>query len=509
MAVAAYNELAKTFTRLYHFQHANAMLGWDEMVNMPAGGGAARGSCKAELEVVMHEMLTSPATAAHFKAIQEATDTAALGSNQLANLREMRREWIKATKLPGEHVEAMSLASSKAQAVWGKCRPENDWNAFLPELKNVIDLTRKEAKMLSDGTNMSPYEALVDKYEPGMTIATLDKVFGDIRSWLPQLLQDVLKKQADLPKPQPPKGPFPVEKQRELGLDMMKNVLKFDFDHGRLDVSKHPFCGGVSEDVRLTTRYYEDTFDQGVMGIVHETGHSRYEQNRPADPWRNQPVSAARSAGVHESQSLFFEMQIGRGRPFMSQLSPLLLKYFGNAEAELFSADNLTRMYTDVHPGLIRVDADEVCYPLHVLLRYEIESALIEGKMEVEDIPQVWNTKMKEYLGQDTTGNFKDGPLQDIHWSLAYVGYFPTYTLGAVYAAQFMAAVRRDLGTDKVDSMIAEGKMDPIFDWLKTKVWNKGSFIATGEELLKEATGEPINVEYYRKHLTERYLTRQ
>ena len=511
--LAAYEELTKVFARLYSLTHCSSLMMWDEMVNMPAGGAAARGAAKAELKVISHELITSKDTAALFDAITANNDAeSVLSVEQQANLREMRVEWDKSNKLPSDHVKEFSLAASKAQSSWAKARPANDWNAFLPELKEVFRLAKKEGELLMREGCASPYEALLDKWERGMTVATMDRIYGDIKSWLPGLLQDILKTNASRPKPKSPQGPFSVEKQRDLGQEVMDKLLHFDFNHGRLDISKHPFCGGTPEDVRLTTRYDENAFEKALMATIHETGHSRYEQNRPADPWRNQPVSSARSFGVHESQSLFHEMQIARSPAFMKQLSPLLVKHLGGngaVDADAFTPENLVGLYTEVNPGFIRVYADEVCYTLHVLLRYEIESAIFAGKAEVEDIPILWDEKMKEYLGIDTTGNFQDGPLQDIHWSIGYVGFFATYTIGAVYAAQLMAAVRRDLGTDKVDAMIAEGKMDPIFDWLKTKVWNKGSFIATGEELLKEATGEPINVDYYRKHLTERYLTRQ
>ncbi len=304
-----------------------------------------------------------------------------------------------------------------------------------------------------------------------------------------------------------PKGPFPVDEQKALGLECMK-MWQFDFEGGRLDVSSHPFCGGVPEDIRLTTRYKTDNFDQALMGTIHETGHAKYEQNRGPRELLTQPVSMARSMGIHESQSLFAEMQIARSKAFMKFLSPKLtecLKSGAGENAAAFSAANLELLYRRIRPGLIRVDADELCYPLHIALRYEIEKGLFDGSIQVEDIPEVWSKKMQAYFGLSTEGNFKDGCMQDIHWSLGMFGYFPTYTLGAMYAAQLMNAMRRELSQNAVDEAIGKGDLSPVLAWQREKIWLKGSSL-TADELMTEATGEPLNVLYYRQHLVSRYL---
>jgi len=352
---------------------------------------------------------------------------------------------------------------------------------------------------LASGTNLHPYEALLDMYEPGMKIETLNRVFTDVKTWLPGLIKDVMAKhQTSTIKL--PEGPFSTEKQKALGVACM-NTWKFDFEGGRLDVSSHPFCGGVPEDVRLTTRYRDDSFDQSLMGIIHETGHAKYEQNRPQE-FITQPVSNARSMGVHESQSLFAEMQIGRSSAFVKYLVPLVKEHLGDQPA--FTEENLRRLYHRVAPGLIRVDADELCYPLHIILRYEIELGVIENRIQVEDIPHVWAEMMKDYLGLETEGNFKDGCMQDIHWSIGAIGYFPTYTLGAMYAAQMMAAVRRQLGDEVVDHDIASGDLSRILEWQRENVWKHGSSLST-DALITKATGEPLNPLFYRHHLESRY----
>jgi len=274
----------------------------------------------------------------------------------------------------------------------------------------------------------------------------------------------------------------------------------FDFEAGRLDVSTHPFCGGVPEDVRMTTRFHEDDFLGSLMGTVHETGHARYEQNLPRD-WLGQPVAEARSMALHESQSLSFEMQLGGHPGFAKLLAPMLAQAFGDQPA--FAPDNLCKLMTRVKRGLIRVDADEVTYPAHVILRYEIERPLIEGDIEPDDIPALWDAKMQELLGLDTRGNFKDGPLQDVHWPEGLIGYFPCYSLGAMFAAQWFAAIRR--AVPDLDQRIAAGNLAPVFDWLRENIWTQASRWTT-DELALRASGEVLNPAHFKAHLQARYL---
>lgn len=296
-----------------------------------------------------------------------------------------------------------------------------------------------------------------------------------------------------------PQGPFDLEKQRQLGLSVMK-VLGFDFDGGRVDVSVHPFCGGVPQDVRITTRYNEQEFLSALMGIVHETGHARYEQNLPRE-WLGQPISHARSTAIHESQSLLFEMQLARSKEFLQVIRPLVIQQFGEQPA--FDEQNFTALNQRVKTGFIRVDADEVSYPAHVILRYEIEKALISGEIEVDDIPTLWNEKMQQYLGINTEGNYRYGCMQDIHWTDGAFGYFPTYTLGAMYAAQLFQTARGAI--PELDSNIANGDLNSLFSWLQKNIWQHGSRYSTAE-LITKATGESLNPRFFREHLERRYL---
>ena len=490
----AYATAVASFTKLYRYQHLAAMVGWDQAAMMPTKGNEARGAALAELAVLLHETLTAPQLASALDAARaQVADPV-----ERASVREMTRQWQSANVLPASLVEQKSLAGSRCEHAWRSQRKANDWAGFLANWRPVVACAREEATRLADATGLSRYDALVDRFEPGMTSALIEPMFAELKRWLPKLIADVLAKQAT-EKVIAPVGPFPIAAQRALGLEIM-GLLGFDFDAGRLDVSTHPFCGGVAEDVRITTRYREDDFVQAMMGIVHETGHARYEQRLPR-AWVHLPLGQARSMGVHESQSLSFEMQLGRSRPFLSLIAPLVKKHLGDQPA--FAPDNLARIYTRVRPGYIRVDADELTYPAHVILRFEIERALIEGEIEPEDVPALWDDKMQAYLGIDTRNNYADGCLQDIHWTDGAFGYFPSYTLGAMYAAQYFAALRTEV--PDLDARIAAGDLAPIFAWFETHIWSQASRWET-TELIARATGAPLSAAHFERHLRGRYL---
>ncbi|THD38877.1 carboxypeptidase M32 [Pantoea sp. R102] len=492
---AAYQELSRTFQRLARFGHLGAIAGVDMQTTMPPGGSQARGEAMAELSVFMHELLTDKRLGGLF----DAAGQESLNDVEQANLGEMQRAWRQATLLPASLVEAKSLAGSRCEHAWRSQRPANDWQGFSANLKEVVKLSREEAQLRADALGVSRYDALLDVFEPGMTSAQLDSTFGDLKSWLPDLLQKAVARQQATPIAQPV-GPFAIESQKQLGLSVMA-TLGFDFNHGRLDVSAHPFCGGVPEDVRITTRYNENDFLSALMGVIHETGHARYEQNLPQQ-WRGQPVALARSTAMHESQSLFMEMQLGRSHAFLQHIHLKVVALMGDQPA--LERNNFIRLTQRVKPGFIRVDADELSYPAHVILRYEIERALIEGEIEVEDIPALWDEKMQQSLGIDTRGNYRDGCMQDIHWTDGAFGYFPTYTLGAMYAAQLFQAVKRAI--PQVDELIQQGELQPVFDWLQQNIWQHGSRFPT-QQLLINATGEALNPHYFRQHLEQRYLS--
>ncbi|PIJ48588.1 carboxypeptidase M32 [Erwinia sp. OLTSP20] len=491
---SAYTRLTDRFQRLSRFSHLSAIAGWDMMTMMSPAGSQARGEALAELGVLQHQILTSPATADDLAQAKQES----LNEIEQANLAEMTRAWQQAVILPAELVQAKSIAGARCEHAWRSQRPANDWSGFAENLKQVVKLSRQEAELRAQDGGISRYDALLALYEPGMTSQQLDTIFTDIKSWLPALLQQVIARQRRQTLV-PPQGPFAVDKQRQLGLSIM-SMLGFDFNAGRLDVSAHPFCGGVPQDVRITTRYDTHNFLSALMGVIHETGHARYEQNLPKQ-WQGQPVALARSTAIHESQSLFFEMQIGRSPAFLTRILPQIIHHLGYQQA--FSADNLIALAQRVQPGLIRVDADEVSYPIHIIVRYEIERALIEGEIEVEDIPVLWQEKMQQLAGIDTTGNYRDGCMQDIHWTDGAFGYFPTYTLGAMYAAQLFQAL--STAQPALQQQIASGEMQQVFNWLQHNVWQYGSRLSS-RELIVRASGEDLNPHWFRQHLTQRYL---
>ncbi|MEK6592121.1 MAG: carboxypeptidase M32 [Pseudomonadota bacterium] len=490
----AYTELCRIYSRLYRYQHLSSIVGWDRNAMMPPKGSTARAAAEAELNALIHRTRTDPRLADWLRAAaDEALDEVAR-----ANLREIRRDWRDANALPVSLVEAKTLAGAKCEHAWRSQRPANDWHGFLENFRVVVRLAREEAQLLADDSGLTRYDALMDRFEPGVRAADIDRIFGDVRQWLPDLIARVQAKQRN-EKVIVPAGPFPVTAQRTMSLAVMK-LLGFDFEAGRLDESTHPFSGGVPEDVRLTTRYREDDFAQSLMGTIHETGHARYEQNLPRE-WLGQPLGSARSYGIHESQSLCFEMQLARSRGFAGLLAPLLAAHFGDQQG--FAPDNLHQLLTRVKPGHIRVEADEVTYPAHVILRYEIERALIEGEIEAEDIPALWDEKMQTLLGLDTRGNFRNGCMQDVHWTEGAFGYFPSYTLGAMYAAQWFAAMRR--AVPDLDARIAAGDLAPLFEWLGANIWSQASRWET-PELVRRASGEALNAHYLHTHLEARYL---
>ena len=493
-ATPTYDDLAGTWTRLHRLSHLQSIAGWDQAANMPPKGNEARAAALAEMAALLHRMRTDAKLPDQLSRAEQEP----LTDLQRANVREMRRQWRASNALPESLVQRQQMATSRCEHAWRTQRPANDWKGFVENFREVLATGREEAELLSQLSGVRKYDAMMDRFEPGMTCAHVDRVFGEVRQWLPGLIQQVTARQVAEPVVAAV-GPFPLAAQRVLCEQVMR-LLGFDFEAGRLDVSTHPFCGGVPEDVRMTTRFREDDFLGSLMGTVHETGHGRYEQNLPRD-WLGQPVSDARSMALHESQSLSFEMQLGSHAGFVQQLAPLVSKAFGHQPA--FEPANLHRLMTRVKPGLIRVDADEVTYPAHIILRYEIERPLIEGEIEPEDIPALWDAKMQELLGLDTRGNFTNGPLQDVHWPEALFGYFPCYSLGAMYAAQWFAAMRRAM--PDLDARIGQGDLAPVFNWLRDNIWTQASRWTT-DELAVRASGETLNPAHFKAHLQARYL---
>jgi carboxypeptidase Taq len=490
----AYRTLEERFKRLSDIDGALAVLEWDHQVMMPRGGNETRAEQVATLRQMAHEILTDRATAALLG--EAETAVVQLDPWQRANLREMRRAHTRAIAVDPALVAALARATARAEMAWRDARANADFAALAPALAEVVRLTREEAAAKARVLDLDLYDALLDGYEPGLRATQIDALLGPLAAFLPAFLERVLARQQA---PLPLEGPFDVAIQMALGRRLMAQ-LGFDFEHGRLDQSAHPFCGGVPDDIRMTARYDEADVTSGLMAILHETGHALYSAGLPK-AWRHQPVGLARGFAVHESQSLLIEMQVCRSPAFLRYLAPLLAEAFGRDEPAL-SADNLYRRAIHVARGYIRVDADEVTYPLHVILRYRLEKAMLEGDLEIADLPGAWNEGMRELLDM-TPPDDRLGCLQDIHWTVGAIGYFPCYTLGAIMAAQLHAALVA--AEPDLPAHIAEGDFRPLLAWLRTNVHEQGARYEP-QELISRATGRPLELQPFLDHLEARYL---
>lgn len=493
---SAYEDMEQRFQRMAVFGEAMSVLHWDMAVMMPPGGAKPRSEQLAAMRVMHHTMMVDPAIAD----LLDAAEAMPLDDWQAANIREMRRGYIHATAVPGTLVEAVSRACSECETIWREAKKNNDFKAVLPAMEQVLSLTRDVGQAKAAKLDCGLYDALLDEYEPQGKSAEIDPIFDDYAAFLPGFLEEVLEKQARDGMPEKPKGPFPVAAQRDLTRKFAEAV-GFSFASGRLDESAHPFSTGYKGDSRITVRYDESDYSQGLLAVLHECGHALYEQGLP-DAWHNQPVGAARGMAIHESQSLIVEMQACRSREFIGWAGKLLAGAFGQQAA--FQPDNLYRQYIWVKPDFIRVDADEVTYPAHVILRYRLEKALLEDNMKLADLPSAWNEGMEQLLGI-TPPTDSLGCLQDIHWYDGAWGYFPTYTLGAMTAAQMFQAACRE--NSDIPGGLARGDFTPLLTWLRDHVHSQGSRWST-KELITRATGRTLDPQAFKDHLRRRYLAK-
>jgi carboxypeptidase Taq len=493
MSFAKLDELGHSLEAL---EHALSILRADEATYMATGGGEKRAEAVSVLAGMYHAQATEP----HIADWIEAAAAEQLDDDQQAALREFRRQYLNMTCLPADFVRRQTETVIRSEQLWRELRAKGDWEGFRPALERVVALVREEAGLRADVLGLSPYDALMEQYDPGNRAELVAPVFADLKSFLkdfiPQALDAQARKLAKKPL-RPLGGPYPITSQRALGLAAMEGI-GFDFNRGSLAVSHHPFCGGVPSDVRMTTRYDTTDFLSALMGVLHETGHALYEQGLPRN-WSHWPLGKARGMSIHESQSLFVEMQMARSPEFWAWLLPLVEVHLG----EDWTAEEILAHVNFVKQGFIRVDADEVTYPLHVILRFELEQGLVGGNLSVKDIPEAWDAKMHEYLGVRTIDNPKDGPMQDVHWPGGAFGYFPSYTLGAMMAAQQWAALEREQPHIRED--IPGGNFEKINAWRSRNIWSQGSKWST-PELLERATGEPLNARYFKEHLQRRYL---
>jgi carboxypeptidase Taq len=460
------------------------VLGWDERTYMPHNGSAHRAEQMALLARLTHEMATDPAIGEHLAAVESSTLTRDQESDAAVNVREIRRGYDRAVKVPKRLVEELARVTTRAQQVWQEARKNNDFAAFRPSLETIVALKREEAQAV--GFKGVPYDALLDEYEPGADTAAVTHVFAALRKDLAPLIAAIRESGRQAPRELLHRE-YPIERQKGFG-KAAAAAIGFNFESGRLDETTHPFCSGVGPgDCRLTTRYNPRHFNEAFFGVLHEAGHGIYEQNLPAEHYGT-PRGAHASLGLHESQSRLWENQVGRGRPFWDGFFPRAQKLFPEALADV-KPDDFYFAVNDVRPSFIRVEADEATYNLHIILRFELEQALVAGDLKPADVPAAWNEKFTASFGL-TPPTASQGCLQDIHWSFGGIGYFPTYTLGNLYAAQFMEAARRDLGD--LDADFRGGEFGRLKGWLTEKIHSQGHRFRAAT-LCERVTGRPLS----------------
>jgi carboxypeptidase Taq len=463
---------------------------------MPRGSADVRGEQLAALETEHHALLTTPKVARLIERAEAASSQ--LEDWPRANLREMRRQRDHAIATPPSLIARLAKASARAEVFWVEARKANDFKIFAPHLAEVVHLVRDKAALLGQARGLAPYDALVEAFTPGISTADIDTIFKALSRKLPGLINQAIEVQADRA-PLPLVGKFSVPRQRSLAVDVLK-ALGFPFDRGRLDESEHPFTEGVPGDIRVTTRFDANDPFTGLLGAVHETGHAMYDLGLPLK-WRDQPVGRDRGLALEESQSLLFEMNLCRSRSFVKYLKPLLEKYLQVSGPE-WSEENLYRHLTRVKRSLIRMDADELTYPVHIMLRYELEKRILDGTLPVAELPEAWNDNLEQRLNIRPT-NDVDGCLQDIHWAVGHFGYFPSYALGAVIAGQLNEALRAE--RPSLDAEIAAGQFGGVMDWLRDNVHGVGARLPV-QELMQQATGKPLTAAAYLRYLETKYL---
>ena len=489
----AYEELLERLRDIDLIGQIGGLVSWDQEVLMPPKAAALRAEQLAWISKTGHQRLTDPRIG---ELLDELESTDGLADVQAANVRLARESYDKATKLPTEFVEEMAKHRSKAQISWSEARAKDDFSIFRDDLAKSIDLARRKADYL--GYDELRYDALLDIYESGLTVARVDPLFAGLRDNVAPLIKAVVESgnRPDISWVEDNSWEQPGQEALSQGVS---EAIGFDFSAGRRDASTHPFCGGPNpDDVRWTTRYSESDPFGSLYGSMHETGHGTYEQGRRRD-LDFQPAGEANGLGVHESQSRLWENQIGRSHEFCEWALPMWQKHFpqnmdGVDSEALWQAVNL------VEPSLIRVEADEATYNMHIMIRYEIEKKLIAGDLEIDDLPDAWDDMYEEFLGIRAP-NRTLGVLQDIHWSMGAFGYFPTYTLGNLYSAQLLAAARKDLPDH--DEQMRCGEFGPLLDWMREHVHQRGSILEPAD-LIEEATGSPPSPDAFVDYLKDK-----
>lgn len=496
MSSQAYDELTRRFRDYSILNSCASLLGWDERTQLPPHGAEHRSEQMALLARMAHEMLTAPALADALAAATSDTANEPADSDRAVTVREIQRIHDRAVKIPQRLVEELARSVTRAQQVWQDARANDDFASFQPWLDRIVALKREEAAAV--GFEDVPYDALLDEYEPGAKSRDLSAVFAELRAALVPLLERI-QDSGRRPRTEILEREYDPDRQAELGKTAAR-LIGFDFDAGRLDVTAHPFCSSIGPgDCRITTRYNPRRFGDGFFGILHEAGHGIYEQG--LDPAQfGLPLGSPTSLGIHESQSRLWENQIGRSWPFWDYFFPLVRNHYPASlgtvnQSEFYFAIN------DVQPSFIRVEADEVTYNLHIILRFELEQAIVAGDLPAAEVPSAWNEKFKDFFNLEPK-TFALGCLQDIHWSMGGIGYFPTYTLGNLYAAQFMEQARLDL--PDLDDDVRRGEFGGLKNWLRDRIHSPGMRYRSAE-LCERVTGKKLSPRPFLFYLSNKF----
>lgn len=492
-----YLKLEKKLEELTHLGNIANIVHWDSATMLGKGSAASRQKEMATFSSVIHEMSTSKEMGDLINVSLVEFDH--LDDWQRSNLASAKKSYDSQTCITADIQHEHSIASSECEFTWRTARKENDFKKLEPYLDRVFDSVRRVAGLKAEKLKKSPLDVLIDTYDPDRTSTEVKMVFDSLKAELPDLINKIIDKQKS-EKVIPLSKKVDEDTQKAIGLKLMEQ-MDFNFDCGRLDKSVHPFCIGSNDDVRITTRYDENYFLSSLFGVVHETGHALYQQNLPAK-YRNQPVGGPKGMSFHESQSLIMENQVGTSRSFMEYLAKMLKDEFSFSGPE-YSADNLYKLVTRVKPSFIRVDADEATYPLHVILRFEIEEAIIEGNLRAFDLPEFWNSKMQEYLGITPDSN-ADGCMQDLHWPSGYLGYFPSYTNGAIIASMLMKKAKET--SSAIDTEITKGSFKSLNLYLTENLRRYG-YSKNSADLLEASTGHNmIQPTIFVDYLKTKYL---
>jgi carboxypeptidase Taq len=496
MKVTPIDELKKRLKEISHLGSILALLSWDQEVYMPTGGSDSRASSIAELSAIVHHKFVSIDDDGLLTKLKKQFDLKKIKGKDAVIVAETWRSFERLKKLPEAFVRELSETASKSQHVWAQARERNDFKLFLPWLTKMVELKRKEAKYV--GFTKSPYDALIDEFEPGMTADRSYEILSDLKDFLIPLIKQIKESKVKINEKKA-MGDFPIDKQVAFN-EMMVGAIGFDMASGRLDKTTHPFATGLHpSDVRITTRYHKDDVLYSLGSSIHEAGHGMYEQGLPIEHFGT-PLAEAISLGIHESQSRMWENIIGKSKSFWKHFYPKLQKEFPKPFKTLPIAD-FYNIINKVQPSLIRTEADEVTYNLHIILRFEIEKEMIEGTIDLADLPKIWRAKMEEYFGIDVPTDSL-GVLQDVHWSAGLMGYFPTYSFGNLYSAQFYTAMKKAI--PDIEKQIGKGEFGEIKSWLRKHIHTHGKAYSA-EELVKRVTGEPLTSAYFVEYLRGKY----